>query len=99
MTAAAPRLDHRLLRQLDDLARTSDSAAEIRRKLATSARNLGIPPPSYEHVRRLVARRRDGLQAASGYLPIALEVGIGARHGSDLVRAMSGETVRRERRK
>jgi hypothetical protein len=99
MTAAAPRVDHRLLRQLDDLAQTSESAAEIRRKLATRARNLGVPPPSYEHVRRLVARRRDALRAAAGYLPIALEVGIGARHGSDLVRVMSGETVRRAKRK
>jgi hypothetical protein len=88
MPAAAPRLDPRLLERLERLARKEVSYADVRRLLVAHALELGVPPPSYEHVRRLVKASRSERESDPGVLPIALEVAIGLRHGNELVDAM-----------
>jgi hypothetical protein len=85
---AAPRLDPRLIAQLERLARKEFSPAEIRRSLVVRASALGIPPPSYEHVRRLVIARRIEREAESETLQIALAVALGTSHGNELLRAV-----------
>jgi hypothetical protein len=96
VTAAAPRLDRQLIELLEALARKPGSAAEIRRALVVRARELDIPPPSYEHVRRLVSLARLELEATkSDVLPVLIDVAIGMEHGSELVRVARGERRRR----
>jgi hypothetical protein len=86
--AAAPRLDHRLADLLERLARSDASYAEIRRGVVARARELGIPPPSYEHVRRRVTRYRVARELEPTILPVAAGVALGTRHGNELVRAL-----------
>jgi hypothetical protein len=86
--AAAPRLDPRLVDLLERLARSEASYAEIRRGLVARARELGIPPPSYEHVRRLVTRYRLDRELEPTIVPVAVGVALGTRHGNELVRAL-----------
>ena len=97
VTTAAPRLDARLIGSLEDLARTAATFAEIRRALVVRACELGIPPPSYEHVRRLVTLRRVELEALeeTAVLPVVLRVAIGAEHGNELLRVARGGRRRR----
>jgi hypothetical protein len=84
--SAAPRLDPRLVDRLESLARSPASFAEIRRELVARALDLEIPPPSYEHVRRLVTRHR--LEREATIVPIVVGVALGARHGNELVNAL-----------
>jgi hypothetical protein len=97
MTAAAPRLDPRLRARLEKLARSTATAAEIRRALVSQARDLAIPAPSYEHVRRLVALRRIELEERhqTAVLPVVLRVALGAEHGNEALRVARGGRVRR----
>lgn len=92
-----PSLDARLIGSLEDLARTASTFAEIRRVLVAQARELGIPPPSYEHVRRLVTLKRIELEALgeSAVLPVVLRVAIGAEHGNEALRVARGGRRRR----
>jgi hypothetical protein len=89
-----------VLDDLEALARTKASPAEIRRVLVLRSRELEIPPPSYEHVRRLVSICR--LEAASReeseVLPVLLDVALGLEHGNELVRVARGQKRRRARR-
>jgi len=100
MPSAAPRIDPRVLEDLNALARTQASAAEIRRSLVLRSRELDVPPPSYEHVRRLVILRRleAELAEASAVLPVVVDVALGLEHGSELVRVARGGRRRRSRR-
>lgn len=99
MVAAAPRLDPRLLDELDALARSAANAAEIRRALVLQARKLDVPPPSYEHVRRLVTLVRLEIaeedEQASEVLPVALRAAVGLEHGNEILRVARGERRRR----
>jgi hypothetical protein len=60
MVEIAPRYDSQILdamRALDDRA---ESMAEISRRVGTAAAQLGLPKPSYVHMRRhIVAHRED----------------------------------------
>jgi hypothetical protein len=90
-------LDERLIDHLEHLARGSATPAEIRRALVVRSRELGIPPPSYEHVRRLVALIRIEMEIVreSDVLPVILRVAVGAEHGNELLRVARGERRRR----
>jgi hypothetical protein len=98
MTPAAPRLHQQLIELLEALAQGQASVAEVRRALVVRARELDTPPPSYEHVRRLVSLTRLELEAIpkSDVLPVLIDVALGLEHGSELVRVARGE--RRSRR-
>jgi hypothetical protein len=97
VTAAAPRLDARLRKRLASLARTDSTFAEIRRELTHIAGELGVPPPSYEHVRRLVTLERLDLEVArdSAVLPVVVDVMLGREHGNEMLRVARGGTRRR----
>jgi hypothetical protein len=92
VTTSAPRLDARLVRHLYTLARTDRTFAEIRRELTGLAVELRVPPPSYEHVRRLVTLERLDLEAAreSAILPVVVDVMLGREHGNELLRVARG---------
>jgi hypothetical protein len=57
--ASAPRYDQRLLAALRILDDESQAIAETCRKLGEEASRLGLPRPSYVHVRRLVKAERE----------------------------------------
>jgi len=61
MTRSAPRLAWPLVVELRRRASSDASIAEICRALGESAVEQGLSRPSYESVRRLVARERDFL--------------------------------------
>jgi len=93
MTASAPRLDPRLVERLEQLERSELSFAEIRRTLVVRAREFDVPPPSYEHVRRLVTRRRIEREVTAEVRALALGVAVGTRHPADLLVALrSGDS-------
>ena len=67
MTVAAPRIDARLHAALARVDDASLPIAEVNRRLGLVAGWLGVPRPSYEHVRRLVhAQRRLGAYPTAG---------------------------------
>jgi hypothetical protein len=86
--AAAPRLDPRLLDRLERLARRDMAYAEVRRSLVVRAGELGVAPPSYEHVRRLVKALRAERSVENERFRIVIGVALGTRHGNELVRAL-----------
>jgi hypothetical protein len=55
----APRYDARLVAALVDLDDRSLAIAEICRRLGDVAASIGVPRPSYVHVRRLVRAKRE----------------------------------------
>ncbi len=66
VTAAAPRYDDRIRAAIWQLDDRREPIAEVCRRVAGRAEQLGLPRPSYVHVRRLVRaerRRRDELKA------------------------------------
>ncbi|CAN5747325.1 hypothetical protein BH18ACT13_BH18ACT13_06070 [soil metagenome] len=88
MPVSAPRLDPRLLERLESLERSDLSFAEIRRSLVVRARELDIPPPSYENVRRLAGHRRIEREITAEIRSLAISVAVGARHPADLLVAL-----------
>jgi hypothetical protein len=58
----APRLTQRLIDAIERRARERVPIAEINRRVGDEAERMGLPRPSYEHVRRLVheSRRLNG---------------------------------------
>jgi hypothetical protein len=97
VTTAAPRLDPRLVDRLERAARGAATVADIRRQLVVVARDLDVPPPSYEHVRRLVGlvRLERAWATEAAVLPVAVDVFLGREHGSELLRVAHGERRRR----
>ncbi len=91
MPASAPRLDPRVLEMLGELERRDLTFAEIRRSLVIRARELNVPPPSYEHVRRLARRQRIEREVTADIRALALGVAIGTRHPADLVVALRSD--------
>jgi hypothetical protein len=55
----APRYDNRLVAALVDLDDRTVPIAEICRRLGDIAVSMGVPRPSYVHVRRLVRAKRE----------------------------------------
>jgi hypothetical protein len=54
----APKLDPRLRAAILQLAPTDLSPAEATRSVARFASRIGLPPPSYDRVRTLLAEER-----------------------------------------
>jgi len=96
MPAAAPRLHPRVLARLERLERSDLHYAEIRRGLVVLARELGVPPPSYEHVRRLAKQRRLARVPEGEVLRVVVGVALGTRHGNELLHAVRTGESRRE---
>jgi hypothetical protein len=59
MPASAPRYDPRLLRAIRRLDDESLSIAEVCRRVGAAAEKIGVPRPSYVHVRRIVLSERE----------------------------------------
>ena len=99
MTAAAPRIDDRLRDELRRLAHGRASAADARRALVRRARELELAPPSYEHVRRLLAAERFEHRLArertTEIVEAAARVAFGFEHGTSLPGVMQGAPRRR----
>ena len=58
MPQSAPRYDKRLLRAIRRLDDESLPIAEVCRRVGDRAEKLGVPRPSYVHVRRIVQDER-----------------------------------------
>jgi len=59
MPQSAPRYDPRLVRAIRRLDDESLPIAEVWRRVGTYAERLGVPRPSYAHVRRIVVSERE----------------------------------------
>ena len=59
MPASAPRYDRRLVRAIRRLDDESLPIAEVWRRVGEVAGRLGVPRPSYVHVRRIVVSERE----------------------------------------
>jgi hypothetical protein len=55
----APRYDPRILDAIRALDDRSESMAEISRRVGATAAQLGLPKPSYVHLRRLIVAHRE----------------------------------------
>jgi hypothetical protein len=55
----APRYDARILDAVRALDDRSESMAEISRRVGAAAAQLGLPKPSYVHLRRLIVAHRE----------------------------------------
>jgi hypothetical protein len=64
LTSSAPRYDARLVRAIARLDDPSLPIAETVRRLGLVAEELGVPRPSYVHMRRYVAEHREREAAA-----------------------------------
>ena len=59
MPASAPRYDRRLVRAIRRLDDETLPIAEVWRQVGEAAGRLGVPRPSYVHVRRIVVSERE----------------------------------------
>jgi 23S rRNA maturation-related 3'-5' exoribonuclease YhaM len=59
MVEAAPRYDRRILEAVRALDDRSESMAEISRRVGVAAAQLGLPKPSYVHLRRYIVEHRE----------------------------------------
>jgi hypothetical protein len=55
----APRYDRRILEAVRALDDRTESMAEISRRVGVTAAQLGLPKPSYVHVRRYIVSHRE----------------------------------------
>jgi hypothetical protein len=55
----APRYDPRILDAVRALDERSEPMAEISRRVGAAAAQLGLPRPSYVHLRRLIVAHRE----------------------------------------
>jgi hypothetical protein len=60
LARSAPRIDQRLLAAIADIDHRSRPIAETNRLIGQVAERLGLPKPSYEQVRQVVHRARNG---------------------------------------
>ena len=59
MVEIAPRYDGRILDAVRALDDRTESMAEISRRVGVAAAQLGLPKPSYVHVRRYIVAHRE----------------------------------------
>jgi hypothetical protein len=59
----APRYDRRILEAVRALDDRTESMAEISRRVGAAAAQLGLPKPSYVHVRRYIVAHREAEDA------------------------------------
>jgi hypothetical protein len=55
----APRYDRRILEAVRALDDRAESMAEISRRVGSAAAELGLPKPSYVHLRRYIVAHRE----------------------------------------
>jgi hypothetical protein len=55
----APRYDRRILEAVRALDDRTESMAEISRRVGVAAGQLGLPKPSYVHLRRFIVAHRE----------------------------------------
>jgi hypothetical protein len=55
----APRYDRRILEAVRSLDDRTESMAEISRRVGVAAAQLGLPKPSYVHLRRFIVAHRE----------------------------------------
>jgi hypothetical protein len=87
VSRAAPRLPWQLVEAIGRLDEPGRPVAETWRRACVLATELGVSRPSYEQIRRLVARERL-LRSAPGLAGLALDVSFRARspqHALDLL--------------
>jgi hypothetical protein len=90
VTAAAPRLDPRLVSALGRIDDPALPIAETWRRTGRLAESLGVPRPSYEHIRRRIRplRRRPRLAST---VEIAGDVLWQSRPPAALVDLLTGD--------
>jgi hypothetical protein len=59
MVEIAPRYDRRILEAVRALDDREESMAEISRRVGAAAAELGLPKPSYVHLRRYIVAHRE----------------------------------------
>ncbi len=59
MVEIAPRYDRRILEAVRALDDRTESMAEISRRVGVAAAQLGLPKPSYVHLRRYIISHRE----------------------------------------
>ena len=59
MVEIAPRYDRRILEAVRALDDRTESMAEISRRVGVAAAQLGLPKPSYVHLRRFIVAYRE----------------------------------------
>ena len=59
MVEIAPRYDRRILEAVRALDDRTESMAEISRRVGVAAAQLGLPKPSYVHLRRFIVADRE----------------------------------------
>jgi hypothetical protein len=59
----APRYDRRILEAVRALDDRTESMAEVSRRVGVAAAQLGLPKPSYVHVRRYIVAHREAEDA------------------------------------
>jgi hypothetical protein len=86
----APRLDPRVLEEIERLASSQLSSAEICRRVGEKSERLGRPRPSYQRVRSLVReiRRRPHRPSTTDVL---LDIAFRARPPEAFLRHMTGD--------
>jgi hypothetical protein len=97
MTSSAPRLPLRLLKELDRLEDRRLPMAEVSRRLGRRADRLGLPQPSYETVRAILAPRRRRPPEPTT-TDVVVDVMLGSRPPEALLDQLSGIGVPRRSR-
>jgi hypothetical protein len=59
MVEIAPRYDSRILAAVRALDDRTESMAEVSRRVGVAAAQLGLPKPSYVHLRRYIVEHRE----------------------------------------
>lgn len=59
MVGIAPRYDRRILEAVRALDDRTESMAEVSRRVGVAAAQLGLPKPSYVHLRRYIIEQRE----------------------------------------
>jgi hypothetical protein len=89
MVSLAPRLGPRLLAEIERLAASDRSFAEITRRVGNAADRLGVARPSYETVRVLVRAMRE-LNAGPSTLEVLTDVALRTRPPQALLEHAAG---------
>jgi hypothetical protein len=93
MTAAAPRIDSRLVAAVAWLDDQRESMAETNRRIGFLARDLGLTKPSYQQVRILVKEHRRGrLRPTAGQ--VLIDIAFRARPPEALLDCLAGTPLR-----
>jgi hypothetical protein len=94
MVRIAPRIHHRLRRELEHSYRADVPIAEINRRIGALADRLGKPRPSYEQIRTLVHELRES-RAEPTTARVAFDVAMRVRPPEALLDHVSGVGVPR----